>query len=68
MIAYITNACCHIIADKYVSYIISRSETANKDPENQSTENETENGFLWESDSDESEVRINTNTKQQYIY
>ncbi|KAK1412415.1 hypothetical protein QVD17_33654 [Tagetes erecta] len=43
------------LADKYVSYIISRSEAANKDPENQSTETETENGFLWESDSDESE-------------
>ncbi|KAI3805755.1 hypothetical protein L1987_21640 [Smallanthus sonchifolius] len=41
------------LADKYVTFIISRSETANKDPDNQLSE--TENGFLWESDSDDSE-------------
>ncbi|KAI3732343.1 hypothetical protein L1987_63547 [Smallanthus sonchifolius] len=39
------------LADKYVSYIISQSETVNKDPDNQP--DETENGFLWESDSDD---------------
>lgn len=57
-----------LITDKYVAYIFSTSETVNKDPYNKPTE--TENGFLWESDSDEpeplvkdeensSEVRIN---------
>ncbi|KAK9073058.1 hypothetical protein SSX86_007380 [Deinandra increscens subsp. villosa] len=39
------------LADKYVAYLISQSETVNKEPDNPAIE--TENGFLWESDSDE---------------
>ncbi|KAL8224690.1 hypothetical protein R6Q57_017247 [Mikania cordata] len=42
------------LADKYVSYLISRSETVTKDHDNQPAEGE--NGFLWETDSDESEA------------
>lgn len=52
----ITNVCCAIIAEKYVAYFISQSETVNKDPDMQA--NETEIGFLWESDSDESESHV----------
>ncbi|KAJ0811656.1 putative protein-serine/threonine phosphatase [Helianthus annuus] len=40
------------LADKYVAHVISQSETVKKDPDN-----EVENGFLWESDSDESPVK-----------
>ncbi|KAK9069967.1 hypothetical protein SSX86_010365 [Deinandra increscens subsp. villosa] len=43
------------LADKYLACIISQSETVNKDTNNQP--NETENGYLWESDSDESLVK-----------
>ncbi|KAJ9545209.1 hypothetical protein OSB04_024916 [Centaurea solstitialis] len=44
------------LADKYVTYVISQSETANKDFGNVPIE--SENGFLWETtDSDESHAK-----------
>ncbi|GJX38965.1 RNA polymerase II C-terminal domain phosphatase-like protein 2 isoform X2 [Tanacetum coccineum] len=60
------------LADKYVACIISRAETLNKDPDNQPTE--MENGFLWETDSDEdvensseaAEVRRSSNLEGQH--
>ncbi|KAI7735218.1 hypothetical protein M8C21_014680 [Ambrosia artemisiifolia] len=38
------------LADQYVSYLVSRSKTDNKDLDSQLPEGE--NGFLWDSDSD----------------
>ena len=43
--------CSRDITDKYVACIIFQAETLNKDPDNQPME--MENGFLWETDSDE---------------
>ncbi|XP_076914038.1 RNA polymerase II C-terminal domain phosphatase-like 2 [Bidens hawaiensis] len=43
------------LADKYVASIVSRSQTINENLDSQTSE--TENGFLWESDSDEEVVK-----------